>query len=154
MDLAKQIQKIGILKKSIFAFYQEGGSVTVKFNNTEVDFICNAYTFEEIVQFIPEHIEVDEDTFIARFDGYDKLGKPEEGQYDFASVTFQRTEVLETPYMSICMCRGRMVAFSKTEDGYFNNLICWGKNQAETAALMILELMKENRIEIKTAINN
>ncbi len=149
LEVAREIQKIGITKKSIFAYYRKGKSATVQIYDTEVDFICYAYTFEEIVQFIPEHIEVDKNTYIARFDSYDQLGEPEEGQYDFATVTFQRTEVLKTPYMSICMCRGRMVAFSKTKDGYYNNLICWGKNQAETAALMILELKKENKFEIK-----
>jgi len=93
-----------------------------------------------------ENIEVDKNTFIARFDGYDELGEPEEGIYYFASVSFQRTDTIETPFMAICRCKGRMVAFSKTEDGYYNNLIAWGKNQAESAGLMWKMLKDQNKV--------
>jgi hypothetical protein len=148
-ESAKELQSLGLKQKSIFGYYRENSSVVLKMNSTSTNFICSAYTYEEIAEFIPENIEVDEETFLARMDGYAKLGKTEDGYYDYATVSFQRTETLGKPYMSICRCRGRMVAFSKTADGYYNNLICWGVNQAESAALMIMELIKENKIEIK-----
>jgi hypothetical protein len=150
-ESAIDIKELGFPQKSIFAYYKQNGTKVLKRYVKKTNFICSAFTYEEIAKFIPEHIEVDEDTFIARIDGYDKLGKPDEGTYDFANVSFQRTEILDTPYMAICKCRGRMVAFSKTEDGYYNNLISWGKNQAESAAIMIIELVKEKKI---TAGNN
>lgn len=79
--------------------------------------MCNAYLFEEVSKFIPEHIKVDENTYLARIDGYDKLTKEEiESEYLEAEVTYQRTFVIDTPYMSICRCKGRMVAFSITKD--------------------------------------
>lgn len=146
---AVEIKKLGFSQKSIFGYYKDSGNVVLKVHESMTDFICSAYTYEEIVEFIPDNIDVDENTYVARLDGYDKLGKSEEGMYDFANVTFQRTDVLDTPYMSICRCRGRMVAFSMSEDGYYNNLICWGKNQADSAALMIKELVKEKKIEIE-----
>jgi hypothetical protein len=151
IESALKIHNIGLTEKSIFGYYKKGDSFEIKIINpkNKSNFICNAYTFEEIVKYIPEHIEVDENTYIAHSTGYDKLGKPEQGTYDFANVTFQRTEVSSEPYMSICKCRGRMVAFSKSSDGYYNNLIRWGINQAESAGLMILALVEENKIEIK-----
>ncbi|RXQ87393.1 caspase family protein [Ancylomarina salipaludis] len=148
-ETAIEINKLGFSQESIFGYYKDSDKVKLKICNGDSDFICSAYTYEEIVEFIPENIDVDEDTYIARSDGYDKLGESKEGTVDFASVSFQRTEVLDTPYMSICKCRGRMVAFSKNEEGYYNNLICWGRNQADSAALMIIELFKENKIERK-----
>lgn len=151
IESALKIHNIGLIDKSIFGYYKKGDSFEVQMINpkNKSNFICNAYTFEEIVKYIPEHIEVDENTYIAHSTGYEKLGKPEQGAYDFANVTFQRTEVISEPNMSICKCRGRMVAFSKSSDGYYNNLIRWGINQAESAALMILALVEENKIEIK-----
>lgn len=152
IESALKINNIGLTDECIFGYYQKGDSYEIRMIDTKnrKDFLCNAYTFEEIVKHIPEHIDVDENTYIAYATGYDKLGKPEQGTYDFASVTFQRTEFINEPYMSICKCRGRMVAFSKTSDGYYNNLIRWGINQAESAALMILALVEENKIEIKS----
>lgn len=144
---AKSIQDLGIIKQSIFAYYDINGSSTVKINDTKDNFICNAYTYEELSEYIPEFIEVDENTYVANFTNYEKIGKSEEDSYVYATVSFERTFVEDTPYMAICKCRGKMVAFSKTSNGNFNNLICWGKNQAETAALMIIALAEENKLK-------
>ncbi|WP_419211349.1 caspase family protein [Maribacter sp. X9] len=154
LEASKKIKKLGLSKKSIFGFYKNNDSIIVKLNDSKNDFICNAYTYEEITEYIPEFIDVDEETYIANLTNYEKLGKPEEGTFDYATVSFERTFIKDTPYMAICKCRGQMVAFSKTEDGYYNNLICWGINQAESAALMIIALEKENKLKIKTAGNN
>lgn len=145
-ESAAELKKLGFAQTSIFGYYSENKDVIVKRCETLVGFICSAYTYEEVVEFIPEEIEVDENTYLARSDGYDKLEKPAEGHFYSASVTFQRTFVPDTPFMSICKCNGRMVAFSINEEGYYNNLICWGKNQADTAALMIFELKKEKKL--------
>jgi hypothetical protein len=92
---------------------------------------------------------VDEDTYIANLTNYEKLGTPEEGTFDYATVSFERTFIKDTPFMAVCKCRGQMVAFSKNSEGYYNNLICWGINQAESAALMIIELAEEDKLKIK-----
>jgi len=145
-ESASKLKTLEYSQTSLFGYFQKDKDVIVKRSDTLVNFLCSAYTYEEVVEFIPEEIEVDENTYIARVDGYDKLGIPEEGKFYSASVTFQRTFVQETPFMSICKCKGRMVAFSINEEGYYNNLICWGRNQADTAALMIFELKKENKM--------
>lgn len=145
---AIELKELGLPQSSIFGYYNDNGSIIVKRCDTLINFDCSAYTYEEIVVFIPDEIEVDENTYLARFDGYDQVELREDGEHQPAHVTFQRTFVEETPFMALCVCKGRMVAFSITEDGYYNNLICWGKNQADTAALMILELNKEKKIEI------
>lgn len=147
--LAKKLHEIGLKTKSIFGFYKHPDGVIAKKINGAKDFICNAYLFEELSKVIPDRIEVDEGTYLARSDGYDKLTKKEiESEYLTAEVTYQRTFVLDTPYMSICRCKGRMVAFSITTDGKYNNLICWGENQADTAGEMFLELFNEGKIKI------
>lgn len=145
-ETAKMLKENGLAQESIFGYYSIGGKTVLKRKDTLTNFDYSAFTYEEILQFIPEEIEVNEKTYIARFDGYDELGELEENTYDFASVTFQKTEVTETPCMAICRCRGRMVAFSKTEQGYYNNLIAWGKNQAETAGIMWKMLKNENKV--------
>lgn len=145
-ETAKMLKDNKMRQESIFAYYNVADKIILKKFDTETNFLCSAFTYEELSEFIPENIEVDKHTFIARFDGYDELGEPEEGTYYFASVTFQRTDTLETPFMAICRCKGRMVAFSKTEDGYYNNLIAWGKNQAESAGLMWKMLKDENKV--------
>lgn len=137
--IAEQLKELGIPQKSIFGYYQND------------NFICSAYTFEEIIDFIPEMIEITEDTYIARFDGYDKISK-EDLETNYADVTYQKTQVGDKPYMAICRCMERMVAFSVTEEGLYNNLIYWGENQAEAAGLMLIELIKENKIDMSYTI--
>ncbi len=149
IELAMKIRDVGFTQNSIFAYYKNGDSFLVKQFDTSNNFISSAFTYEEIAKFIPEMIEVDENTFIAKSKGYEKLGPTEEGYHDYAEVTYQLTEVQDTPYMAICRCRGAMVAFSKNDKGQYNNLISWGKNQAETAALMILDLVEEKKIKVK-----
>jgi hypothetical protein len=147
-DTAQKLQQIGLKEQSIFGFYKhDDGSIITKKIDGAKNFVCNAYSFEELSKFIPEHIEVDENTYLSRFDGYDKLTKEElESEYLDAEVTYQRTSIRDTPYMSICRCKGRMVAFSITDKGKYNNLICWGINQADTAGQMLIELFNEGKI--------
>lgn len=145
-ETAKMLKENGVDQDSIFGYYNLNGKIILKRIESSVNLEYCAYTYEEISQFIPDHIDVDKNTYIARFNGYDKLGLPEKGSFDYAEITFQRTFVSDTPFMAICRCRGRMVAFSKTRDGYYNNLITWGKNQAETAALMWKMLKDENKL--------
>jgi hypothetical protein len=148
-DVAKKLQEIGLKEKSIFGFYKHSNGIVTKRNDGSKDFICNAYLFEELSKLIPERIEVDENTYLARTDGWDKLTKKEiVSEYLIAEVTYQRTFVLETPYMSICRCKGRMVAFSLKEDEKYDNLICWGDSQADTAGQMFVRLFNEGKIQL------
>ncbi len=149
-DVAKRLHDIGLRERSIFGFYKhtDGSIITKKIDGSK-DFVCNAYLFEEMSKLIPNNIEVDENTYLARFDGYDKLTNEEiESEYLEAEVTYQKTFVIDTPYMSICRCKGRMVAFSITKDGKYNNLICWGTNQADTAGQMFIELFDEGKVHL------
>jgi len=144
---AQILKKLGFPQKSVFGYYNHNNNIIVKKFEGTKDFICSAYIFDEVVEFIPEEIEVDENTYIAGHNGYDKIDESDL-EYPLAEITYQRTGGNETPYMSICRFNGRMVAFSITADGKYNNLIRWGKNQAETAALMLIELYNENKITI------
>ena len=79
---------------------------------------------------IPEMIEIDTNTYIAHMTGYDRLTKKDVEEYNYAEVTVQKTMITRTPYMAICRCAGKMVAFSLTKDGKYNNLISWGKKSS------------------------
>jgi hypothetical protein len=134
IDIAEKLKNLGVPQKSIFGYFDSE------------NFVCSAYTFEEITDFIPDMIELTEKTYIARFDGYDKI-TPEQLDSGFAEVSYQRTDqVGETPFMAVCRYKGSMVAFSITNEGRYNNLICWGHNQAEAAALMLIALIEEGKI--------
>lgn len=147
--LAGELQKAGIKTKSIFAYYGDPKMPRVKVHSEKEDFLCRAYTYEELVQLIPHEIEVDENTYIAADRGYEKLDSREiEEGYLHAYVTFQKTFAVDTPYMAICRCKGRMVAFSITPEGLYNNLIRWGVNQADTAGQMLLALLEENKAKL------
>ncbi|TGN22538.1 caspase family protein [Empedobacter tilapiae] len=145
-ETSKILKENGMSQESIFAYYNVNDKIILKKYDTETNFLCSAFTYEELAEFIPQDIKVDKHTFIASYDGYDQLGDLEKGSYDYASVTFQRTDILENPFMAICRCNDRMIAFSKTKEGYYNNLIAWGKNQAETAGLMWKMLKDENKV--------
>lgn len=134
IDVAEELKSLGVPQKSIFGYFKND------------NFVCSAYTFEEITDFIPDMIELTEETYIARFDGYDKLTS-EQLESGVAEVSYQRAnDTGETPFMAVCRYKGSMIAFSITSKGSYNNLICWGHNQAEAAALMLIELIKEGKI--------
>lgn len=148
-EVALSLSKIGVPQKSIFAFFNNGEEVVLNRFQKNEHFICSAFTSSELSDYIPEMIEIDTNTFVARFDGYDQITEKMLDKYVWAEVTYQKTGTLETPFMAICRTGGRMVAFSKTEDGLFNNLITWGKTEAEAKALMLIELFNEGKIKFE-----
>lgn len=147
-EISQELKKIGLSQNSIFGYYESENQPIVKKVDGTQGFLCSAFLFDEIAVFIPDEIEIDKNTLLARFDGWDQ---PTESDLEFplAEVTYQRTWASDNPYMAICRFNGRMVAFSKTEDGKYNNLIRWGRNQAETAALMLLALFNEKKIKLE-----
>ena len=146
---AQEIQKLGFSQKSVFGYFKINNKIVIKSIDDYNGFICSAFLFDEIIKFIPENIQIDKNTYIARFDGYDKVTK-RDLEIPFAEVTYQRTGSGENDYMSICRFNGRMVAFSINSEGKYNNLICWANNQAESAALMLIELFKEKKISFSS----
>lgn len=145
---AQKLKELNIPQESIFGYYDVGGKIILKKNESNASFLCSAFIYEEISEFIPDFIEVGEDTYLAKSNRYDKLYKEDYqdwGQYD-ASIHYQKTFVEDTPYLAICKSIGYMVAFSKNENGDFNNLLCWGRSQAECSALMLLKLIEERKI--------
>lgn len=148
IETGKVLKELGFPQNSVFGYFQSNGNTFIKNIDSKEGFICSAFLFDEIIEFIPERIEFDENTYIARFDGYDKVTE-RDLEYPFAEVTYQRTGSNENDYMSICRFKGRMVAFSITSDGKYNNLIRWAHNQAESAALMLISLFKENKVKIE-----
>lgn len=138
INVAEELKSLGVPQKSIFGYFDND------------NFVCSAYTFDEITDFIPDMIELTEETYIARFDGYDKI-TPEQLESGVAEVLYQRANHIgDTPFMAICRYKGSMVAFSIMDNGNYNNLIRWGHNQAEAAALMLIALIEEGKI----AFNN
>lgn len=144
-DIAMKLKDFGFAQNSIFGYYKTNNKIIVQKKTISDNFICSAYIFDEVASFIPEEIEVNENTYIARFDGFDKI-KIKDLEFYYAEVTYQKTGVTDKPYMAICRFKGRMVAFSITNEGLYNNLICWGNNQAEAAGEMLIALFKENKI--------
>lgn len=147
LKLAQNLKDNGITQTSIFSYFENNGESYIDVSSKKGKKLCSAFLAQELHDIIPEMIEIDTDTYIAHMTGYDRLTKKDVEEYHYAEVTVQKTMVTKTPYMAICRCAGRMVAFSLTKDGKYNNLISWGKNQAEALAGMVLELKKEGKIK-------
>ena len=145
-ETSLELQKLGFIQKSIFGFYKSGNELSIKKVDSSKDFICSAFIFDEISDFIPEELDVDTNTFLANARGYERLNI-EDGEYVTASIQYQRTHEVETPFIAICRCKGRMVAFSVDKEGVYNNLITWGFNLAEAAGLMLIQLVRENKVK-------
>jgi uncharacterized protein (DUF427 family) len=145
-ETAEILRDIGLPQKSVFGYYELNGKPVIRRNDKNEGFICSAFLFDEIIEFIPEEVEIDENTYVAKSDGYKKVTE-RDLDYPFAVVSFQRTGSDDNDYMSICRFKGRMVAFSIDSDGKYNNLIRWGYNQAESAALMLIALFEERKVK-------
>ncbi|MBK8621045.1 MAG: caspase family protein [Saprospiraceae bacterium] len=143
-----EMKQLGFIQESLFAYYRDGELQVVKPNTTEINKICSAFNAQELHELIPEMIEIDTNTHIvAHRRGYDQLTEEDVEKYSYAEVTMQKTGGNITPYMAICRCNGRMVAFSVNGDGKYNNLITFGENQAEALAKMIIALKYERKID-------
>lgn len=147
IEIAEKLKSIGLPQKSMFGYYKENGKLTVRRFTTSQNFICSAYIFDEVSEYIPEHIDVKPVTYIAGFNDYQKL-KVKKYEFIYAEVTYQRTGLTDTPYVAICRCKGKMVAFSITPKGTYNNLIAFAKNQATCSAMMLIDLFEEGKIKL------
>lgn len=147
-ETAIKLRDLNIPQESYLAYYQVEEKILIKKNESVLNFICSAFFYEEVAKFIPELIDVNENTYLAKSNRYDKIYKEEWESWELYSATiqYQKTFVKDTPYIAICKSIGYMVAFSMTDDGKYNNLFTWGYNQAECAALMLIELHKENKL--------
>lgn len=146
-ELSKKLFEIGIDKETVFGYYSTDLGLQIKRNTEDLEFVCPAYLSSELIRHIPDEIEVDTNTYIARFDGWDRVTKKQLDKWPSAEVTYQKTGTDGKCYMAICRYDGRMVAFSKTKDGVFNNLISWGFNESEAIGEMILDLHREKKIK-------
>lgn len=147
-ETAKELYRIGVTHNSAFSYYRRKGGIVLDVTNTYEEKLLSAFIAQELHELIPEIIEVDLSTYLAHLTGYDRLTEKEiKQEYLHAVVTVQKTEIIDTPYMAICCCKGRMVAFSINEDGRYNNIISWGENQAEALADMVISLKQEGKID-------
>ena len=135
IDLALELKALKVPQKSIFGYYENG------------DFLCSAFTFDEIARLIPDMIQLPEETYVANTHGYSLLPKSEETRY--ASVAYQRVNDDEkSPFVSVCRYDGKGIAFSINENGKYNNLVFFGDNAANSAALMLKALILDENIDI------
>ncbi|MBV3638576.1 caspase family protein [Bacteroides cellulosilyticus] len=147
-ELSEQLKEIGLPQDSIFGYYNDNGEKVARIRDTFLNFKCSAYSTNELWKYIPSQIDIDGDTYLARTNGYDKISDLGLEDYDYAEVVTRKTFINDTPFMAVCECRGRMVAFSINDEGRYNNLICWGKSEAEVLGQMLLELIAEGRVTL------
>lgn len=126
-EIAKALKTFGFPQNSVFDYSND-------------DYLCSAYTFEEIIKFIPYQIDLSDKFYLAERDDFSKHYTSE---YDtFAEVFYQK---LEIEALAVCRYKGKMIAFSE-DNGMYNNLLCRGENLTEAAALMLIKLYKEGKI--------
>lgn len=142
-----KLKKSGIPQNGIFSYFKYSGGRIVKLSSESGDNLCSAFMSQELHDMIPDMIQIDENTFLAHTSGYDQLTKDDVYEFQYAEVLVQKTMLESDPFMAICRCNGRMVAFSKTKDGKYRNLIRFGKNQAEAIGEMVLALNSEGKLE-------
>jgi hypothetical protein len=149
LELAKDLKKLGFPQDSLFAYYEENGLTIVKEKNSEDNLVCSTYVFDEIMKFIPDEIEITTDTYIIKSGNYANATEEDLNDEKNAVVTIQKIyENEDWLFMVRCQFKGTVIAFSKTSNNLYNNLIVFNKNAAEAIGLMAIELIKEGKITL------
>ncbi len=150
IEVSEQLKKAGFYKKSIFSYFKNKDG-DIYLGNTDFDnneFLNFAYSFSELMFFIPANLEVDTEVFVAKQTKYEKITITELEGFLFAQFEFLKIEhdANVFSYLSkYCLGKG-VIAFGQNTKGEYRNLMRFGENEAESVAKMIMALIEEEKI--------
>lgn len=136
LDTSKVLKNLGAPQNGAFVYKDE-------------TLVCRLFTYEELCKYIPfgSDWNVDNVFYKAEFNRYIELDKEEsylisvDAEPVFHGIDKENEYVVKVHY------NGAMIAFSKTEDGKYNNLIAFSFSAADALGQLVINLVKEAKIK-------
>jgi len=140
-ELAEKLKMLGILQNSLFSFFKYfDGTVIIDyshFKDNVYNIQCSAYTAQELFEYLPSPIEINTNTYVVNdYKSYRNILKSEVDSYPYAALDI----VFDGGYIIRYSYNGQVIAFNKTTDNLYVNLISIGETLANSLAQMIIEI--------------
>lgn len=157
LEISKKLNKIGFLEKSIFSYYKnQNGDVFVgetDLTNEKNEFLNYCYTFSELLNFLPDELEITPDTYVPNDKTYEKvtLENYEFDKYHFAQLDFFKSKIGNgiDNFVMRYSYKGKMIAFRQNSEGQYCNILQYGNTEVECCAYMIMLLIQEDKFNYK-----
>lgn len=152
LEMSEQLKKAGFYKKTMFSYFKNKDG-DIYLGETDFDkneFLNFAYTFSELMFYIPANFDVDTNVFVAKPTKYEKITEAELSDFQVAQFEFLKIEhnVNTYFYMSkYCLGHG-VIAFGQNTKGEYRNLMRFGETEVESIAKMIMALIEEDKITL------
>ncbi|GAA4149436.1 hypothetical protein GCM10022217_01330 [Chryseobacterium ginsenosidimutans] len=153
IEISKKLNRIGFVENSLFSYYKNNlGEIIVLETdlNSDYEFICYTYTFQELLKYVPGQLEINPDTYIPKDDTFQKIGKKdfEYGQIQFAGLEMFKSdsERKSSVYIMRYAYEGKMIAFTQSNKGLFNNLLRYDENINDCLAKVYMMLSEEKKL--------
>lgn len=149
LETSKKLKNAGYSEKAIFSYFKDKhGEIYISETDfSEDEHIVFAYTSSELIEILPNSLEISTETFVASPIKYINITEAEIEKYHCADLEMLRfSQNGDTEYTTKYAIQGRVIAFNRNLKGEYKNLICFGNNEVESRAKMILVLIEEEKL--------
>ena len=150
IEISNQLRIAGYVKSAIFSYFKDkyGEIYVAETDFAKDELIAFAYTSSELIESLPFSLSISTETFVVNSKTYTNITKEEIEKYHWADLEMMKFthDDESSDYITKYSIGGRMIAFSRSLKGEYNNLIRFGKNEAESRAKMILALIEDDKL--------
>lgn len=155
LNISSALKEVGFNKKSNFSYYKTYNDDIIIAEtdlNSEQEFICYAYLFDELIKELPPYIKLTKNNYVPDAPFSEKWVKisdiVDEYETDFvANFEFYYSD--ENSFVIRYAFRGKVVALRINSKGKYCNLVLFGDSPADVAAKMVLYLITEEIINLR-----
>ena len=161
LDLSKKLKEAGFFIGGIFAYKQniEGHIYISETKFDEDEFIGYAYTSEELINFLPSTIKIENGIYVANSKSYDFIDENEINK-DFPYAQFECSKIPDfmvsgvDKFYSKYTYQNSMVAFNQNLKGEYKNLFQFGTTEANCRGKMLLTLINEGLYNVNNTLDS
>jgi hypothetical protein len=142
VEMSLQLKAAGIQAASLYGYFKDDyESYQLRLQDAGQTGLA-AYTSGELIELLPATLDVDTDTYKATMHHWIPLAIGELG-YPYAHV---QTIKADGCYLCGYFFNKTMIAFTRTEDGKYKNLLLNGDTEQEARAELLLALISEGKL--------
>ncbi|AZI54267.1 hypothetical protein EIB75_02870 [Epilithonimonas vandammei] len=150
LDLSKKLKEAGFFIRGLFSYKQNNeGHIYISETKFDEDiFLGYAYTSEELINFLPTTIKIEDGIYVANSTSYDFINKNEVDD-EFPYAEFECFKIPDfmvggvDRFYAKYTYQKKMVAFNQNLEGLYNNLFQFGSSEANCRGKMLLHLINE-----------
>ena len=141
IDLAHELRAAGVNQPALFGYFLDGQGNHHVYAQDENQSGLPAYTSNELLDLLPAMLEVNSEAYKANRNGWENI-QIEDGDYSYAHLHTVKTG---GDYISCYYFESVQIAFSKDDEGKYNNLLISGDTPQESQGKLLLKLVEEGK---------